>query len=116
MKEGRDGLLAELQRQMNAISERNLGRDNRIVSDHGIAGRYPFLDERVVDYLARLPLESKMNLSLDRGVGDKLILRALAHSMGLKKTAREPKRAIQFGSRIAKMENRKEKASDKAVR
>ena len=57
-----------------------------------------------------------MNLDQPRGLGDKLILRALAHRLGLAKTAREPKRAIQFGSRIAKMENRKEKASDKAVR
>ena len=115
-KEGRESLCAELQRQIDAISERNLGRDNRVVSDHGIAGRFPFLDERVVNFLSQLPLEMKMNLSLDRGTGDKLILRALAHTMGLRKTASEPKRAIQFGSRIAKMENRKEKAHDKAIR
>ena len=57
-----------------------------------------------------------MNLSLPRGVGDKLILRALAFSLGLAKTSVEPKRAIQFGSRIAKLENKKEKAKDKAVR
>ena len=114
--EGRQSLLVELQRQIDAISERNLGRDNRIVSDHGIAGRFPFLDERVVNYLSQLPLEMKMNLKLDRGTGDKLILRALAYSLDLKKTATEPKRAIQFGSRIAKLENRKEKAVDKAIR
>ena len=105
-----------MQRQIDAISERNLGRDNRVVSDHGIAGRFPFLDERVVDFLSQLPIERKMNLSLDRGTGDKLILRALAHTMGLQKTSLEPKRAIQFGSRIAKLENKKEKAKDKAIR
>ena len=38
------------------FSERNLGRDNRIVSDHGVAGRYPFLDEGVVSYLNGLCL------------------------------------------------------------
>lgn len=113
---GRESLIKEVQRQVDAISERNLGRDNRIVSDHGVAGRYPFLDERLVNFLAELPLEAKMNLSLERGTGDKLVLRALAHFLGLEKTACEPKRAIQFGSRIAKMENRKEKATDKAIR
>jgi hypothetical protein len=45
------------------------------------------------------------------GLGDKIILRALAFQMGLNKTAIEPKRAIQFGSRIAKTEARKEKGS-----
>ena len=112
----RENLLCELQRQLDGISERNLGRDNRIVSDHGIAGRFPYLDENVVEYLCGLPLEAKMNLDLERGIGDKIILRALAFSFGLEKTALEPKRAIQFGSRIAKLENRKEKATDKAVR
>jgi asparagine synthetase B (glutamine-hydrolysing) len=115
-KSGRIGLLAELQRQLDGISERNLGRDNRIVSDHGVAGRYPYLDERVVNFLNSLTLEVKMDLSLPRGQGDKLILRAAALKLGLPKTALEPKRAIQFGSRIAKLENRREKATDKAVR
>ena len=106
----------ELQQQIDAISGQNLIRDNRVVSDHGVAGRFPWLDERVVNFLSNLPLELKMNLSLERGIGDKIILRAMAHTMGLLKTASEPKRAIQFGSRIAKLENRKEKASDKAIR
>ncbi len=52
-----------------------MGRDNRIVSFHGVAGRFPFLDERVVNFLSQLPLEAKMNLALERGLGDKLILR-----------------------------------------
>ena len=116
MNEGREGLLREIQRQIHAISQRNLGRDNRVVAHHAVAGRYPFLDERVVRFLCNLPLEAKMNLSLPRGIGDKIILRALAFSKGLRKTSVEPKRAIQFGSRIAKLENKKEKAADKAVR
>ena len=57
-----------------------------------------------------------MNLALDRGHGDKMILRAAAIHLGLKKTASEPKRAIQFGSKIAKLEKRKEKGHEVAVR
>lgn len=115
-RDGLQGLAEEIRVEVDRISERNLGRDNRIVSDHGVAGRFPFLDENVVTFLESLPLADKMNLCLPRGIGDKLLLRAVAHKMGLHKTSVEPKRAIQFGSRIAKMENAKEKAHQVAVR
>ncbi len=109
-------LLAELEMEMNRISERNLGRDNRIIADHGRAPRLPYLDEKVVEYLAQLQIWAKVDLRLPVGVGDKIILRALAYRLGLKKTAIEPKRAIQFGSRIAKTEARKEKGSQMCER
>jgi hypothetical protein len=47
---------------------------------------------------------------------ESVLIRLAAHHLGLAATAREPKRAVQFGSRIAKMENRKEKAGDVAHR
>ena len=109
--DGWPSLATEIEMEMNRISERNLGRDNRIIADHGRAPRLPYLDEGVVDYLAQLPIWIKADLRLPVGLGDKIILRALAHSLGLNKTATEPKRAIQFGSRIAKTEARKEKGS-----
>jgi hypothetical protein len=37
-------------------------------------------------------------------MGDKIILRTLVDRLGLVKSAQEPKRAIQFGSRTAKIE------------
>ena len=70
----------------------------------------------MVSYLNDLPLNIKMNFDMERGLGEKVLLRAVAYRLGLKKTSMHLKRAIQFGSRIAKLENRKEKASDKAVR
>jgi hypothetical protein len=43
------------------------------------------------------------------GLGDKLLLRLLAHKIKFREVAKFPKRAIQFGSRIA---NGKENAKD----
>ncbi|KAL5021075.1 hypothetical protein ScPMuIL_000230 [Solemya velum] len=110
MEEGWSGLVDEIEMEVQRISARNLGRDDRIITDHGKESRFPFLDENVVDFLSRLPMNYKANLDFPRGIGEKLLLRMCAVELDMATTAVLPKRAIQFGSRIAKMENRKEKA------
>ncbi|XP_054714242.1 asparagine synthetase domain-containing protein 1-like [Uloborus diversus] len=105
-------LIEELSMELDRIGSRNLGRDDRIISDHAVESRYPFLDEEVVSFLNSLPVWLKANLNFPRGVGEKLLLRLLAAKLGLLDAATLPKRAIQFGSRIARMENSKEKGSD----
>lgn len=107
--DGFDALNEEICREVDQLHLRNLGRDDRIVSHHGKEVRYPFLDEDVVSFLNSLPIQSKCDLTLERGVGEKRLLRQLATSLGLIITALREKRAIQFGSRIAKLEDRKEK-------
>jgi len=96
-REGEGGLVRELHKEILRIGERNLGRDDRIVSHHGLAARFPFLDEDVVNFLLSLELSLKCDFRLERGLAEKLILRLCAHSLGLVRTAREPKRAVQFG-------------------
>lgn len=113
---GHQGLLEELAMELNRISTRNLGRDDRVIADHGKEARFPFLDEAVVNFLNSLPVWIKADLSLPRGVGEKLLLRLAAKEIGLGSSAVLPKRAMQFGSRIAKMEDKQEKASDKCTR
>ena len=52
---GWKALIEELQLELNRISERNLGRDDRVTSDHGKQARYPYLDEDLVEYVQSLP-------------------------------------------------------------
>ncbi|XP_032423823.1 asparagine synthetase domain-containing protein 1 [Xiphophorus hellerii] len=113
---GLRGLLEELRMELGRISSRNLGRDDRVVGDQGKEARFPYLDEGVVSFLSSLPVWLKADLSLPRGVGEKLLLRSAAQRLGLGRSAVLPKRAMQFGSRVAKMEDRREKASDKCRR
>ncbi|XP_032494306.1 asparagine synthetase domain-containing protein 1 [Phocoena sinus] len=113
---GLEGLNKEIEMELGRISSRNLGRDDRVIGDHGKEARFPFLDENVVSFLNSLPVWEKANLTLSRGIGEKLILRLAAVELGLTTSALLPKRAMQFGSRIAKLEKNNEKASDKCGR
>ncbi|KAF6201713.1 hypothetical protein GE061_004108 [Apolygus lucorum] len=94
-----DMLLKEVQN----IGSRNMGRDNRVILDHGRMMRAPFLDETVVSYVSKLPpwVRCSPGSELPRGIGDKTLLRLIAFDLGLRETAVQPKRALQFGSRIA---------------
>ncbi|CAN9498007.1 unnamed protein product [Ophioblennius macclurei] len=113
---GYEGLIQEVAMELGRISFRNLGRDDRVIADHGKEARFPYLDEDVVSFLNSLVMWDKAVLTFPRGVGEKLLLRLAARRLGLGPSAVLPKRAMQFGSRIAKMENSHEKASDKCTR
>ncbi|XP_020253945.1 uncharacterized protein LOC109831013 [Asparagus officinalis] len=97
------------------IWKRNLGRDDRCISDHGKKARFPFLDEDVIKSLLELPLWEIVELDEPAGRGDKKILREVARLLGIEGTSLLPKRAIQFGSRIARESNRKTFGSNRAA-
>ncbi|XP_053213806.1 asparagine synthetase domain-containing protein 1-like [Panonychus citri] len=111
-RKGWQGLIDEVRSDIVRIPLRNLGRDDRIISDHGKECRLPYLDENLINYLNSLPIWKKTNLTLERGKGDKILLRFVALKLGLTKVSGFPKRAIQFGSRIAHLEKRKEKGHE----
>lgn len=103
---GYDELRSELKMEVGRLWTRNLGRDDRCLSDHGKEARFPFLDEDVVAYLERLPVDRKCDMSEVPGVGDKRLLREVARMIGVEFCSTLVKRAIQFGSRIAKVSDR----------
>ncbi|XP_028155900.1 asparagine synthetase domain-containing protein CG17486 isoform X1 [Ostrinia furnacalis] len=110
-RNGWTGLSKELQLDWMRISFRNLARDNRVICDHGRQPRMPYLDEDFTEFILSLKpwLKCFPSEHLGPGVGDKLFLRMAAFHLGLRDVALFPKRALQFGSRIA---NKKEKGSD----
>uniref|UniRef100_A0A7S1UVW3 Asparagine synthetase domain-containing protein n=1 Tax=Grammatophora oceanica TaxID=210454 RepID=A0A7S1UVW3_9STRA len=100
----------ELQIDMDRLWERNLGRDDRLVADHGREARFPFLDNDVVQYLTHLRANDANTLLCDfdlpPGEGDKRILRLVAHRLGIPTAAGLVKRAIQFGSRVSQVSDK----------
>ncbi|GMF39016.1 unnamed protein product [Phytophthora fragariaefolia] len=102
---GEDALRAELKVDLGRIWKRNLGRDDRCIASHGREARFPYLDESVVSAIATFPVSSLCDAELPRGEGDKRALRIVARALGLRSCAGLAKRAIQFGSRIAKVSN-----------
>ncbi|XAR65290.1 Asparagine synthase (glutamine-hydrolyzing) [Bertholletia excelsa] len=109
------GLHEEMKLDMQRIWKRNLGRDDRCIADNGKEARFPFLDEDVIRTLLGIPLWEIADLDQPSGKGDKRILREVARLLGLHEAAALPKRAIQFGSRIARESNRKNFGSNRAA-
>lgn len=120
-RQGYGGLIKELELDFNRLGKRNLGRDDRVISDSSKEVRFPYLDEDFVTLALSLPVSAKCdfeneqlpesktpNRFLEPG---KRILRLLAWQLDMKGVAAEKKRAIQFGARTAKMETGKTKGT-----
>lgn len=105
----RDLLSEELALDWVRLPGRNLGRDDRIVGDHGVTLRAPFIQEDFVKFVQNLQPLQRCYHGLVQGVGDKLLLRLAGYKLGLVKCCIEKKRALQFGSRIA---DKKQNAKD----
>ncbi|KAG2077080.1 hypothetical protein BDR04DRAFT_1089385 [Suillus decipiens] len=114
---GWQGVIDELQLELDRIPARNLGRDDRIVSSHGKETRHPFLSLTVVSFLAGLPVHLKLDPRLELGLGDKMLLRLAARKVGLLEASVRKKKAMQFGSHSARMEaGEAEKRGDLMIR
>lgn len=108
-KEGVQGIKKEMDADLSRLWFRNLGRDDRLIADHGKEGRHPFLDEDVISFVTNLPLVKHVcDLSKPDGIGDKHLLRRAAALLGFSADAvSRAKRAIQFGSRSKQVIERK---------
>ncbi|KAI4704459.1 hypothetical protein J4E81_001525 [Alternaria sp. BMP 2799] len=120
-RRGYPGLIEELELDFSRLGKRNLGRDDRVISNSSREVRFPFLDEDFIALALRLPVTSKCDFGLEQITDSedpaqllepgKRALRLLAWHLGMKRVAAEKKRAIQFGARTAKMETGKTKGT-----
>lgn len=74
-----------------------------MLSSHARDARYPFLDLGFVAYVSGLPVWAKCDLALSPGQGDKALIRLAAAQCGIPVTAGRVKRAMQFGTKSAKL-------------
>jgi asparagine synthetase B (glutamine-hydrolysing) len=120
-RRGYPGLIEELELDFSRLGKRNLGRDDRVISDSGKEVRFPYLDEDFIALALSLPVTAKCDFGTAQEAGSedpmrvlepaKRALRLLAWQLGMRKVAAEKKRAIQFGARTAKMETGKTKGT-----
>ncbi|KKZ65319.1 asparagine synthase (glutamine-hydrolysing) [[Emmonsia] crescens] len=128
-RHGFQALVDEIVLDVGRLGKRNLGRDDRVICHWGREARYPYLDEDLLAWALACPVWEKCGFgavpSSLAGTPDKIeelggeqslepgkrSLRLLAWKLGMKNVAREKKRAIQFGSRTAKMESGRSKGT-----
>ena len=94
----------EMSLDLDRLWHRNMGRDDRVISSNGKEARFPYLDIDLLDFMRRnCPTSQLCDWNDFKGKGDKKLLRLLAkNNFGLNITSGFEKRAIQFGTKIAK--------------
>jgi len=113
---GIEEMFKEIQFDLGRIWVRNLGRDDRIISANSVECRFPFLDAELIRLVYSLDYNILTDFNKPRGEGDKTLLRDLAVKEGLPKAAGFAKKAMQFGTGIAKLSNISKFGSNRAAK
>lgn len=102
-RHGSQGLLDELNLDIGRLGKRNLGRDDRVITNWGKEARFPFLDEKLVACALAAPVSDKCDFGAAINTQNdpsaelescKKVLRCLAWRLGMCKVASEKKRAV----------------------
>ena len=102
----------ELDFDWERLPTRNLARDDRVICDHGLTGRSPYVQEDFTAFVRYLRPSQLFCHTLEQGKGDKLLLRLSGYLLGLRNSSVLKKKALQFGSKIA---NSKQNAKDASM-
>lgn len=115
-KRGEQEQRLEMLFDLSRLWVRNLGRDDRVISANGKEVRFPFLSPLLVEESLKTELRFLTNFEAPKGVGDKIVLRQIARNLGLRAAEKFPKKAVQFGTGIAKMTNVQKYGSHKKAK
>lgn len=83
---------------------------------NSVETRFPFLDLRLIQVVHSLDCALLADFSQPRGEGDKTLLREIAKDLGLAAVADFAKKAMQFGTGIAKLSNVAKFGSNRAAK
>ena len=105
-----------MSKDIDRIWIRNFGRDDRSCSDNGIELRFPFFDVELISFLSTIKnIQNLTDFDQKRGTGEKIALRKICENLGFKIANSFEKRAIQFGTKLARETNiRKYGSNNKA--
>lgn len=81
------------------ISYHNLTRDDRVISNNNFESRLPFLDKKIINFALNLKRDDLQN-----EIENKIILRKILRYYNLNNLSNIPKKAMQYGSGIFKLE------------
>lgn len=110
---GFDKIDQEMKLDQKRLWLRNLGRDDRIISSESCELRTPFITRNLFEFANKLPFSHLLNLVSGE---NKIVLRRLAFKLGLNFASLAPKRAMQFGTGLAKESNIKNYGSNRAAK
>jgi asparagine synthetase B (glutamine-hydrolysing) len=114
LKGGADRLKEEMKKDIDRIWTRNFGRDDRACSHNGIELRFPYFDCDLLSFLSQEDDITKItDFTMPRGEGEKQVLRKICFNLGFKLSHLFEKRAIQFGTKLAKETNLKKYGSNR---
>jgi len=100
VKEGAGKSQEAICKDILTLHENNFERDSKICKFHGIEMRLPFAAYEIADFALKLPVELKIQPSTD--TLRKLVLRKVAHNLGLSKAIVErPKKAVQYATGVS---------------
>lgn len=97
-----EDLKERIARDVRNIWERNLGRDDRVISDNNMEPRFPFLDINLIRFVYTLPSEYFFT-KYNGVVQNKSLIRNTLRRLGFVKASGAKKKAMQFGSGISKL-------------